>query len=408
MLKYRIQSILFVLVAFMLGCNEYMIVGVLKDIHSDMGTPLATLGILVTLFALVYSICTPFISLLSARFKRHNVLFALLVIFLVANTWTAIAPNFISLLLSRVLAGETAGSIISITVVMASFIAPPEKKAALISWVFAGFSIANVAGVPIGNTIARVFSWRDSFWMVTILTVIIFVLLFIYAPKDTPQSHAGTPEEAAKISADRKKYIVHPITITNALFIICVTAAQYSFYTYITEIITKYLHFTDSVLSILLFILGIVSIFGNKLGGYYADRGNMQDIPFLYVIMPVSLVLIGLLINLTNPQSFPLILGIIGFVLIAIVCIVNVSYGANVTVLFLDLANEQFPGALDLSSTFNPVFSNFGIAVGSFVSSMAIGSGLFNIGNIVFISAIFGFCSLALVLRLKKLTKEDM
>ena len=283
-----------------------------------------------------------------------------------------------------------------------------KKKAALISWVFAGFSIANVAGVPIGNTIARVFSWRDSFWMVTILTVIIFVLLFIYAPKDTPQSHAGTPEEAAKISADRKKYIVHPITITNALFIICVTAAQYSFYTYITEIITKYLHFTDSVLSILLFILGIVSIFGNKLGGYYADRGNMQDIPFLYVILPVSLVLIGLLINLTNPQSFPLILGIIGFVLIAIVCIVNVSYGANVTVLFLDLANEQFPGALDLSSTFNPVFSNFGIAVGSFVSSMAIGSGLFNIGNIVFISAIFGFCSLALVLRLEKLTKEDM
>lgn len=179
-MKYKIQSILFVLVAFMLGCNEYMIVGVLKDIHSDMGTPLATLGILVTLFALVYSFCTPFISLLSARFKRHNVLFGLLTIFLVANTWTAFAPNFIQLLLSRILAGATAGSIISITVVMASFIAPPEKKAGLISWVFAGFSIANVAGVPIGNTIAQVFSWRDSFWMVTILTIIIFALLFMH------------------------------------------------------------------------------------------------------------------------------------------------------------------------------------------------------------------------------------
>lgn len=316
--------------------------------------------------------------------------------------------QFHSTLLSRILAGATAGSIISITVVMASFIAPPEKKAGLISWVFAGFSIANVAGVPIGNTIAQVFSWRDSFWMVTILTIIIFALLFIYAPKDTPQSQANTPEEAAKISSDRKKYIVHPITVTNALFIICVTGAQYSYYTYITEIITKYLHFTDSVLSILLFILGIVSIFGNKLGGYYADRGNMQDIPFLYVIMPVSLVLIGLLINLTNPHNFPLAFGIIAFILIAVVCIVNVSYGANVTVLFLDLANDEFPGALDLSSTFNPVFSNLGIAVGSFVSSIAIGTGLFNIGNIVFISAIFGFCSLALVLRLKKLTKEDI
>ncbi len=124
--------------------------------------------------------------------------------------------------------------------------------------------------------------------------------------------------------------------------------------------------------------------------------------------MPVSLVLIGLLINLTNPHNFPLAFGIIAFILIAVVCIVNVSYGANVTVLFLDLANDEFPGALDLSSTFNPVFSNLGIAVGSFVSSIAIGTGLFNIGNIVFISAIFGFCSLALVLRLKKLTKEDI
>ena len=32
MTKYRLQAVLFVMVAFMLGCNEYMIVGVLTDI----------------------------------------------------------------------------------------------------------------------------------------------------------------------------------------------------------------------------------------------------------------------------------------------------------------------------------------------------------------------------------------
>lgn len=389
----------------MLGCNEYMIVGVLPDIHQSMHTSLSLLGILVTLFAFVYAGATPFLSLLSARYKRHRVLFGLLTIFLIANTWTAIAPNFIQLVISRILAGATAGSIISITVVMASFIAPPEKKAGLISWVFAGFSIANVAGVPIGNTIARLFSWRYSFWLVTILTVIMFALLVFYAPRDTPQTRPATKEEAKKASNDRKHYITHPITMINALFVICVTAAQYSYYTYITEIITRYLNFSDAVLSILLFILGIVSIFGNKVGGYYADRGNMQDIPYLYVVMPVSLIIIGLLINV--PFLANLHLEILAFILIAVVCIVNVSYGANVTVLFLDLANEKFPGALDLSSTFNPVFSNLGIAVGSFVSSMALSSHLFNIGNIVYISAIFGFGALILVLQLKRLTKES-
>lgn len=186
-MRYRIQAILFVLVAFMLGCNEYMIVGVLPSIYQDLKIPLSLLGLLVTLFAMVYSICTPIISIVCNRFKRHNVLFILLTIFLLANTWTALAPNFISILLSRILSGSTAGAIISITIIMASFIAPPAKRASLISWVFAGFSIANVAGVPIGNKIAELGSWRNSFWMVTILTIFIFAALIVYAPRDTPQ-----------------------------------------------------------------------------------------------------------------------------------------------------------------------------------------------------------------------------
>lgn len=55
MTKYRLQAVLFVMVAFMLGCNEYMIVGVLPDIKGEFGTPLATLGYLVTVFAGVYA-----------------------------------------------------------------------------------------------------------------------------------------------------------------------------------------------------------------------------------------------------------------------------------------------------------------------------------------------------------------
>lgn len=35
MSRYKIQAFLFVFVAFMLGCNEYMIVGVLPDISRE-------------------------------------------------------------------------------------------------------------------------------------------------------------------------------------------------------------------------------------------------------------------------------------------------------------------------------------------------------------------------------------
>ncbi|MDD6720368.1 MAG: MFS transporter, partial [Lactobacillus porci] len=69
MSKYRIQSILFVFVAFMLGCNEYMIVGVLPDISREIGASLSSLGYLVTVFALVYALSTPLVTSLTRYLK---------------------------------------------------------------------------------------------------------------------------------------------------------------------------------------------------------------------------------------------------------------------------------------------------------------------------------------------------
>lgn len=62
MSKYRLQAILFVFVAFMLGCNEYMIVGVLPDIAKEYHSSLSSLGYMVTMFALIYAIFTPVIT----------------------------------------------------------------------------------------------------------------------------------------------------------------------------------------------------------------------------------------------------------------------------------------------------------------------------------------------------------
>ena len=176
-MKYRLQAIIFVFVAFMLGCNEYMIVGVLPDIAHEYHDSLGKLGLLVTVFALVYAIFTPIITSMANRWRRHHVLLVLMVIFFIGNTWTAMAPNFISMLLSRILTAGVAGAIISMVLVMASYVAPHEKRASLVSWVFAGFSIASVIGIPIGTVISTTLTWHDSFWMISGITIIVFVAL---------------------------------------------------------------------------------------------------------------------------------------------------------------------------------------------------------------------------------------
>ena len=42
MSRYKIQAFLFVFVAFMLGCNEYMIVGILPDISREINASLSS------------------------------------------------------------------------------------------------------------------------------------------------------------------------------------------------------------------------------------------------------------------------------------------------------------------------------------------------------------------------------
>ena len=59
MSKFRLQSVVFVLTAFLLGCNEFMVVGVISDIAKSYHASLSTVGFLVTSFAIIYAICTP-------------------------------------------------------------------------------------------------------------------------------------------------------------------------------------------------------------------------------------------------------------------------------------------------------------------------------------------------------------
>lgn len=117
MSRYKIQAFLFVFVAFMLGCNEYMIVSVLPDISREINASLSSLGYLVTVFALVYAVATPLVTSLTKYFKRHQLLFFLMGIFFIGNTWAALAHSYVSLLLSRILSATTAGAIISLILV---------------------------------------------------------------------------------------------------------------------------------------------------------------------------------------------------------------------------------------------------------------------------------------------------
>lgn len=381
-MKYRLQSILFVFVAFMLGCNEYMIVGVLPDIAHQYHDSLSTLGLLVTVFALVYAIFTPIITSLANRWRRHHVLLVLMVVFFIGNTWTALASNFISMLFSRVLTATVAGAIISIVLVMASFVAPREKRASLVSWVFAGFSIASVIGIPIGTVISTTFSWHDSFWMISGLTIFVFVSLIWLVPKDTPQFKSTLSKQFTLLKDTR--------VLLGVIFIVTVCAADYTIYTYIRPLITNEMGFSNTWLNWLLFGMGIFFIIGNKFGGYIADNGGIHRLGGIYIAMTILYLLFGPLLSFKW----------IAIIIVALLCVAFSSYGSSTQLMFLDIAEKEYPQSLDLASSLNSIFANIGISLGSFTASQAVA--FLPMRNLGYVGAVYGLAATILVLVLSK------
>nr|WP_236159471.1 MFS transporter [Lactobacillus delbrueckii] len=121
--------------------------------------------------------------------------------------------------------------------------------------------MASIIGLPIGTLISTTFSWHASFWMISLLTLVTFILLLAFVPRDTPQSQSSKGNKQFAILGNWH------IQLT-LLAIILVCAAQYTYYTYIRTLITNYMHFPKSWLNVLLLLLGLAFIAGNKTGGF--------------------------------------------------------------------------------------------------------------------------------------------
>ncbi|PEG94898.1 MFS transporter [Lactobacillus sp. UMNPBX10] len=382
----KLRSFTFILVAFMLGCNEFMVVGVLSDIARSYHVPLSTVGFLVTAFAGVYAISTPIITTLTSNWNRYNLLMLLMTIFFVGNTLTAMAPTLGWLLFARIITAAVAGTIISLINLLVSIITPMDKRPMVLAWVGAGFSIASVIGVPLGTTIATLLSWHDSFWIISGLTLIVFALLVWLTPRDTPQIKGSILEQLALLKDHR---VLLGIGITVA-----VLSLQYTFYTYVRPLITTVMDFSLTSLNWLLLLLGVMSIIGNEIAGIVASHNGVQKLPFVFILMTILSLILG--IALGNK--------ITGMLVLATLCVVVIIYGTTIQLVFISVAEKEYPQSLALATSLISIFANVGISLGSFTASTTVNFA--NLTMLGYVGAVYGLLAIGLSFALRRFYRK--
>jgi len=384
--KYRWQAIVFVLVAFMLGCNEFIVVGVLSDIAKEYRIPVATVGYLVTIFATVYAVSTPFITVLTSRFSRYKTLMILMGIFLVGNTLSGFAMNYPVLLLSRIITAMVAGAIISLIMTFASSIAPREKRASLVSWIFAGFSIASVFGVPIGTAISTSYSWHDAFYLISIISAVTCVLLGWLLPREVEQVQSSVKNQLVLLK-DPRIYVGIALVLFTA-------ATMYAYYTYIRPLLTTALGFSTQSLNWLLFLIGIMSIISNRLSGMLAERNGLRIMPRFYVVDVILLALLPIGLNFKFG----------GLAILLAMSLIVTIINSPIQIHFLNIAEEEYPQSTVLASSLNSIFFNFGISLGSATASGLLGT--VGLNHISLGAAGYAGISLILALVLNRVIKQ--
>ena len=388
---FNLPVVILIASSFMLGMSEFIVVGILPGIAADLKISEVTVGNLVSLFAFVYAPVTPLGSALSARFPRFATHLTLIGIFLAGNILCAFAPNYAVLVVARIMIALVSGTLVAVAMTYAPDVTTDRFRTKFIAWVFSGFSIASVVGVPVGTWVANTFGWRWVFHMINVLTIMLIVGMVVALPRNSHIVKIGFLPQF-RLFFDRRIQL-------GVLDVVCGAAASYVFYTYLTPIMRDEVHVPEQYLSVGLVIFGAACLWSNLYGGKLADRG--RGVEPLTHIRPIYCAHAVLMASLVVAHWVP----VYGALLLVVLGMFMYLQNSASQVLYMDVASQSHPGSLNLAASLNSMLFNIGIALGSAVGGLINGHfGLMWLGPV---GALFLVCAIAITTFLRPFVAQE-
>lgn len=388
---FNLPVVILIASSFMLGMSEFIVVGILPDIAADLKISEVTVGNLVSLFAFVYAPVTPLGSALSARFPRFATHLTLIGIFLAGNLLCAFAPNYAVLVVARIMIALVSGTLVAVAMTYAPDVTTDRFRTKFIAWVFSGFSIASVVGVPVGTWVANTFGWRWAFHMINVLTIMLIVGMVVALPRNSHIVKIGFLPQF-RLFFDRRIQL-------GVLDVVCGAAASYVFYTYLTPIMRDEVHVPEQYLSVGLVIFGAACLWSNLYGGKLADRG--RGVEPLTHIRPIYCAHAVLMASLVVAHWVP----VYGALLLVVLGMFMYLQNSASQVLYMDVASQSHPGSLNLAASLNSMSFNIGIALGSAVGGLV--NGHFGLTWLGPVGALFLLCAIATTTMLRPFVAQE-
>lgn len=351
---YRLPLFALSIGAFGLGLTEFVMLGLLPQVASSLRISIPLAGYVVAAYALGVVVGAPLLTLLTRTLAPKVALAGLMGLFTLSNLLTAVSPGFETVFAARLLSGLPHGAFFGMGAVLATRLAPPGKQAQAMATMFAGLTIANVVGVPLGTLVGQHLSWRVTFGLVALVGVLATLALLRWVPRLPAQPQGSVKDELAVFAKpDMWLLIAFAVVGVSGLFAV---------FSYVAPLMTETTRLGSGAVPLVLILAGVGFTVGNALGGRLADWSPLRSIYLMLGAMTVTFALLALLAHIpVLAVSLVFLFSVFAFALI------------NPTQLLLmrTAVGAESLGAASSQSSFN-----MGNALGAYLGGLPIAAGL--------------------------------
>lgn len=325
------------------------------------------------------------------RYDRRHALLAVFGGFTVATALCGIAPGYEALLAARVLAGAFGGIVGAVILAIIADAIPYERRARANALVATAFSLAAIAGVPIGLWLAALSTWRAPFLAVAALATLTGLVAWrVIPPIAGHVAHGRSHGAMARVRA--------VITVRNHwrafAFVLSLMLAGFTVIPFFAAYSVANVGLTETDLPVMYAVGGVATLITSQVIGHLADRYGKKRV---YAVIALASV-VPIVVTTHLPR-----LSLIAYLPLSTVFFVLVTgrFGPAMAL----VSGSAEPRVRGSFMSLNASIQQLGAGVAALVAGSVVGKAadgtLSGVGNVGWLAAAFTVVSVALAYRIR-------
>lgn len=267
---------------FGLVTAEFLPASLLTPMASDLSITKGMAGQAVSVTAILAVIASLLTATVTRRIDRRYVLLGFSVLLIISNILVALAPNFVLLLVGRVLLGIALGGFWTMAAATVIRLVPEKDIPRALAILFSGVSAATIFAAPLGIYLGGTIGWRNVFLFASLLGVLTFLVQLATLPKMPPRGRATLRTLIVVINRPQMKF--------GLFVLVLIFTGHFALFTYVRPFLENVTGVATAGVSGILLGFGIANFIGTHIAGALIAR----SLRLTLTLMPLIIGLAGI------------------------------------------------------------------------------------------------------------------